>query len=68
MFTELDLFSDCACGRRYHIRVRAPALAVGLGIRVTAGFSDVAFDDGQAWPDPTRNVQILRRRYHAANR
>lgn len=49
----MDLFSECKCGRRYHILVHAPAFSFGFGFKATATVSSVSFDDGEACPDPT---------------
>jgi hypothetical protein len=52
-FTVMDLWSECKCGTRLHITVKAPAISVGFGIRASATISDVSFDDGEACPTPT---------------
>jgi RHS repeat-associated protein len=52
-YTMLDLFSECRCGRKYHILVHAPGAAVGLGVRASLTITNVSFDDGESCPDPT---------------
>ncbi|GIK26189.1 MAG: hypothetical protein BroJett006_24350 [Betaproteobacteria bacterium] len=52
-YTMLDLWSECRCGRKYHILVHAPGVAVGLGVKASVTISNVSFDDGASCPDPT---------------
>ncbi|MGH9893496.1 MAG: RHS repeat-associated core domain-containing protein, partial [bacterium] len=51
-FSEVDLWSECACGKRYHILLHGVGPAVGLGLKVVATISDISFDDGQSCPSP----------------
>ena len=51
-YSEFDLWSECACGVKYHILVHAPAFAFGFGVRASATISEVEFDDGERCPVP----------------
>jgi len=52
-YSQMDLFSECKCGRRYHIVVHGIGGAASVGVRLSATISEVTLDDGSACPDPT---------------
>lgn len=55
-YTQMDLWSECKCGRKYHILVHVPMFAGGFGARVAATVSEVEFDDGESCPVPAAFV------------